>query len=280
MTKGTAAVPAVPPLEPKARFGDLVAAEWIKLWSLRSTPWAFAATVVLTLTITVFGAIADAQHYTGYDADHKAYFRSFGTLADAFSRGASTMVIVGAGAIGAITVLGECTTGMIRTTFAAVPARTSVMAAKLAVVTAATTLLGVACAFGSYAAAQAVLAGQDVAVGLGHPGMMRLLLASVLLAPVSALVGMGLAAVIRHSVLTIVATIALLFVVPSMLDDRSHFGVSLVHMTIPQAWDRLGHAPASSPQWPWTVWGAFLVLAVWVLVAAALTVFTTNHRDQ
>ncbi|MFF4385041.1 ABC transporter permease [Kitasatospora sp. NPDC001547] len=279
-TSKTAGAPVVPPLEPKARFGDLVAAEWIKLWSLRSTPWAFAATVLLVLTITLFGAMSDAQHFAGFDDDQKAYYRAFGSVAATFSQGAATMVIVGAGAIGAIAVLGEYTSGMIRTTFTAVPARSSVMAAKLAVVAVATTVLGVATALASYGAAQAVLSGQDAAVGLGHPGILRLLVASAVLAPVSALVGMGIAAVIRHSVLTIVATIAVLFVIPSMLNSRSQFGASLVHMTISQAWQRIGHEQATTEMWPWTVGGACVVLAVWSLVAGALTVYTASHRDQ
>ncbi|MCQ9178181.1 ABC transporter permease [Streptomyces sp. IBSBF 2953] len=268
------------PRELNARFSDLLASEWIKLWSLRSIPWAFAGTVAVILTITVTGAIADSGHYSGNDEQGKAYFRAFGTVSATFNTGAATMLIVGAGAIGAIAVLGEYTTGMIRTTFTAVPARRSVMAAKVAVTVAAATALGVAAALLSYGAAQTVLSGQGVAVGLGHPGITRLIIASAALAPVAALVGMGLAAVIRHSVLTIVVTIALLFVIPSVINGQSHFGASLLHMTILQAWRRIGYDQAVGEMWPWTTGGAYIVLVVWALVAAALAVLTPNHRDQ
>ncbi|MFF3334798.1 ABC transporter permease [Streptomyces sp. NPDC002888] len=268
------------PLEPKASFSDLLASEWIKLWSLRSIPWAFAGTVAVILTITITGAVADAHHYTGNNEKDQAYFRAFGTVAATFNTGAATMLIVGAGAIGAITVLGEYTTGMIRTTFTAVPARRSVMAAKVAVIVGAATALGVVAALLSYGAAQAVLSGEDVGVGLGHPGIVRLLIASAALAPVAALVGMGLAALIRHSVLTIVVTIALLFVIPSVINGQSHFGASLLHMTILQAWRRIGYDQAVGEMWPWTVGGAYIVLVVWSLIAAGLAIITPNHRDQ
>lgn len=271
-TTGTAA--------PQARFTDLLAAEWIKLWSLRSTPWAFAATVAAVLTVTVTAAYADSQNWSQYGEAQRAYFRMFGTVGDSFPTGAATLLILGAGAIGAITILGEYTTGLIRTTFTAVPARRSVLAAKVAVVTANTTVLGAGLALASFGAAQAILSGRDAAVGLGHHGVVRLLLASAALAPVSALVGMGLAAVIRHSVLTIVATISLLFVLPSLLSSRKHLPVSVLHMTVLQAWERIGHDQGSTTPWPWTVPGACAVLAVWALVATLLAVLTSNHRDQ
>ncbi|MER7773290.1 ABC transporter permease [Kitasatospora sp. NPDC096140] len=273
-------VPDAPALELKARFTDLFAAEWIKLWSLRSTPWAFAATVAAVLTVTVTAACADSQNWTQYDEEHREYFRMFGTVGDSFPTGAATLLILGAGAIGATTILGEYTTGMIRTTFTAVPARRSVMAAKMAVVTVTTTVLGMALALASFGAAQGILSGQDAAVGFSHHGVVRLLVASAVLAPVSALVGMGLAAVIRHSVLTIVATITLLFVLPSLLNSQKHLTVSLLHMTVLQAWGRIGRDQATTAMWPWTVAGACTVLAVWVVVAAMLALFTSNHRDQ
>ncbi|MFD5799514.1 ABC transporter permease [Streptomyces diastatochromogenes] len=273
-------VPSNPPLEPKARFSDLFAAEWIKLWSLRSTLWAFAATAALVLTSTASNARGDAQQYAQHNEAKRALFRLLGTVADSFPSGSATMLMIGAGAIGAVTVIGEYTTNLIRTTFTAVPARSSVMAAKVAVVIVATTVFGVLVAFASYGAAQAVLSGQDAAVGLGHPGIMRLLVASALLAPVSALVGMGVATVIRNSVFTIVVTTALLFVLPTLFNDRSRLSASFLHMTVLQAWGRIGQGQAAGEEWPWTVGGACIVLAVWTLVAAATTIFSSNRRDQ
>ena len=37
------------PPGPVARFSDLLASEWIMLWSLRSIPWAFAGTVAVNV---------------------------------------------------------------------------------------------------------------------------------------------------------------------------------------------------------------------------------------
>lgn len=270
----------VPIPEPRARFTDLLAAEWIKLWSLRSTIWAFSVSVLAIVGFSATAAIADYQNWPGYDAEHQAYFRMFGAVADSFSTGSATLVMLGAGAIGAITILGEYTTGMIRTTFTAVPARRSVMAAKVVVVVATTTVFGAVVALASFGVAQWILSGRDAGVGLGHPGALRLVVASALLAPVSALVGMGMAAVIRHSVLTIVTTITLLFVLPTVLSSHRHFSVDILHMMVSQAWRRLAYDQSSTAAWPWTTTGAWTVYAVWALVAIVLAVFSSDRRDQ
>ncbi|MEV7116814.1 ABC transporter permease [Streptomyces anulatus] len=279
-TTTTPQLPDAPVLEPKARFTDLLAAEWMKLWSLRSNVWAFAATMAAVLVVTATAAYGNYQNWPGYDEKQREYFRTFGAMGDSFTTGSATVLLLGAGAIGALSILSEYTTGMIRTTFTAVPARRSVMAAKVGAVTAATTIFGMVMALVSFCVAQGILSGRDAAVGLGHDGVLRLLLASALLAPVSALIGMALAAIIRHSVLTIVATVVLFFVVPSMLNAREHLSATVLHMTVLQAWQRLTYDEISDALWPWTATGAWTVLGIWALVAAVLVVFSADRRDQ
>ncbi|WP_448700161.1 ABC transporter permease [Streptomyces avidinii] len=230
--------------------------------------------------ISISTAYGDYQSYPGLDADRQEYFRAFGALGDCFPTGSATFLVFGAGAIGAISVLSEFTTGMIRTTFAAVPARRSVMAAKVGVVTAATTAFGLVAVLASYGGVQWILSGHGAAAGLGHPGVPRLLAASVVLAPVSALVGMGMGVVIRHSVPTIVATITLLFVVPSLLDPKDYLSATFLHTMVLQAWQRLTYESATAELWPWSHTGAWTVLAVWALVATVLTVFSSDRRDH
>lgn len=168
---------------------------------------------------------------------------------------------------------------MIRTTFMAVPARRSVMAAKVGVVAATTTVLGLLAVGISYGAVQWILSGRGVAAGLDHPGVPRMLAASVVLAPVSALVGMGMGAILRHSAITIVTTITLLFVVPSLLDEQDHISASILHTMVLQSWQRLTFEP-SGQTWPWTAAGAWTALAGWALVATLLTVFASSRRDE
>ncbi|WP_018215881.1 ABC transporter permease [Salinispora vitiensis] len=193
--------------------------------------------------------------------------------------GAATVLALGAGAIGAIALLGEYTTGMIRTTFTAVPARRAVLAAKAVVIAGSTAAFGAVVAVASFGLTQGILSGRDSAVGFGDPAALRLLAATALLAPLSALVGMGMAAVFRNSALTIVATITLLFMLPSLLSGRQHLGATILHMMVLPAWQRLTFVDTEGTPWPWTTTGAWSVLATWAAVATGLVVLPWNRRD-
>lgn len=54
-TSAPATTSAASLAEPPARFRDLIASEWIKMRSLRSTPWALA---FITLFVIGSGAVA------------------------------------------------------------------------------------------------------------------------------------------------------------------------------------------------------------------------------
>ncbi|MFC3578018.1 ABC transporter permease [Streptomyces yaanensis] len=263
---------------PRARFTDLLAAEWIKLRSLRSTYWALGATALAVIAFNANAARTDYNEVTGVDSAHWA-------LRDAFTPGAAMMLLLAAASIGAITVVGEYSTGLIRTTFAAVPDRRALMTAKVAVVTAVMTVYGAVIAGMSFAATQAILDGRGKAVSLGHPGALRVVVASALLAPVCALAGMGLGALIRHSATTMVLTTFVLLLLPSFITERYHW-TACVRNALPfNAWVRLvdigyGHHPFTlASRYPTTVTGGWIVFAAWALVTAVVTVVAVDRRD-
>ncbi|MGI3223428.1 hypothetical protein ACRJ4B_05100 [Streptomyces sp. GTA36] len=60
--------------EPRARFRDLVAAEWIKLWSLRSNTWAFVIGALAVIGFNVGTAWDTYRYWTAQDARSRADF--------------------------------------------------------------------------------------------------------------------------------------------------------------------------------------------------------------
>ncbi|OKJ96898.1 ABC transporter permease [Streptomyces sp. CB03234] len=267
-----------------ARFTDLLAAEWIKLWSLRSTPWAFLIGALAVVGINVNGSLADYTNYPGYPQGIKDFFVPMWSLRDAFTVESSMVLMLATGSIGALAVISEYGTGQIRTTFAAVPARRSVVAAKLSVVTVLMTLYGAVVAGTSFGVTQAILAGRGVGVSLGHPGALRVVVASALLAPVCALAGMGLGSVIRHTAGTIVAVTGFLLLLPSLFTDRDHWTATVLHALPHGAWDRLVEAevanwPGPPAAYPSSIAGSWVVYAVWAVVAAVVAVVVIDVRD-
>ncbi|WP_327418736.1 ABC transporter permease subunit [Streptomyces sp. NBC_01233] len=265
----------------RVRFRDLLAAEWIKLWSLRSTPWAFGISALAVIGINVNAAIADYNNYPNYPQGAKDLFVPIWAMRDAFTLGAGMVLMLAAGSIGALTLVGEYSTGQIRTTFAAVPARRSVVAAKMAVVTAVMLVYGAFVSAVSFAATQAILSGRHVGLPLDYPGALRATAASALLAPVCALVGMGLGALLRHTATTIVTLTGVLLLLPSLINDRNAWSAALLHALPRGAWDRLtevGDSPVPV-LYPATITGAWIVYAAWPLAAAAIAAVVVHRRD-
>jgi ABC-2 type transport system permease protein len=270
--------------EPRARFSDLLAAEWIKLWSLRSTSLGLTFCALIVIGITTNAAVADYTNWPAYSANIKAYFVPIWSMRDAFNDPAGLVFMLVCGSIGAIAVVGEYSSGLIRTTFGAVPARRSVMAAKVTVVTGVFLVFGTVVSATAFGVTQAVLSGHHVGLSIGYPGALRAVAASAVLAPVCALIGMGIGAVVRHTATTIVTTTAVLLLLPRLVESRRYQWVATLHNAMPApAWDRLTETAAGTAldheRFAPTIAGSWIVFAAWSLVAAILAVTVVHRRD-
>jgi hypothetical protein len=266
--------------QPAARFRDLLAAEWIKLRSLRSIAWALAVSALVVVGMNVNGAIADYRNWPNYSPETRAWGFSL-ALGDAFSRHAAMVLMLAAGSIGAVTVVSEYGTGLIRTTFAAVPARRSVTAAKLAVVTSVFLLFGALVTAMSFWLTQSILAGRHTAVPLTHPGVLRAELASALLAPLCALVGMGLGVLIRHSATTMVTSAGTLLLLPAFFDEKHRWSADIAHAMPFNAWNRLRDIGSWYPPGfhRASIGDSWTVYLVWSLASVAIALTLIDSRD-
>ncbi|MGW7067430.1 ABC transporter permease [Streptomyces sp. NPDC054855] len=277
MTILTASVAA----ERRARFRDLVAAEWIKLRSLRSTAWVLLLSALSVLAFNVGTAYDTYRYWSERNGSDRADFIRDGIpLLEAFTSNGALVYMLTVGAVGALPVVGEYGTGMIRTTFTAVPDRRAVMAAKATVIAAVTTVFGAVVSAASFALTQAVLSGRDAGIGISHPGALRAVVASALLAPVCALAGMALGALFRHGATTMAAVFAVLILFPALLTDDRRWTASVSHALPLNAWDRLAQPGGPPDLYPWTTTGAWTVYGVWALIAVSVAVTAVQRRDQ
>ncbi|MFF8840855.1 ABC transporter permease [Streptomyces sp. NPDC015130] len=275
-------VRVAPVTEPRARFRDLLASEWLKLWSLRSTGWSLLLGALAVIAFNLGTAWDHYRYWLQYDAASRAEFVAKDmALWDAFTYNAAMVLILASAATGAVAVVGEYGSGLIRTSFTAVPARGSLMAAKVLVVTVTQSAFGAVVAGASFWSTQAMLSARDIGLPITHPGAVRIVVASALLAPVCAVTGMALGALLRRSAVSIVGAVVLLLLLPAVLSDRRHLTAVLAHATPLHAWERLADmGPATETPFPWTTGAAWLVYALWVLGAAAVTVVAVRRRDQ
>ncbi|MCM2393255.1 ABC transporter permease subunit [Streptomyces albipurpureus] len=273
-----------------ARFRDLLAAEWIKLWSLRSSYWALGGGALTVIGINVNSARSNADRLADQPPLPPAPPPGFpdlpqmvfDPLATAFVDPAWQLLMVIAGSVGAIAVFGEYTSGLIRTTFAAVPARRAVMTAKATVLAVVMLALGAVVAGTSFGVTQAILRDHN-GLSLSDPGALRAVAASTLLAPLCAFVGMALGALIRHAAGTVAAVAGVLLLLPALFQGETYRWVAEIGDAMPlTAWNALVQNPESNDGmglYPVSVTEAWSVFGGWSLVAVIIAVTVVHRRD-
>ncbi len=118
-------------------FGGVLRSEWIKLRSLRSTLWCYLIIVVLTIGLGLLIAGALPAPTTGTPTPSHDVQQSTWVTVSTLGIGFAQLV---SAVLGALVITGEYGTGMIRSTFAAVPKRLPAIVAK-ALVFAVTTFV-------------------------------------------------------------------------------------------------------------------------------------------
>ena len=121
------------------------------------------------------------------------------------------------GVLGVLVITAEYSTGVIRSTFAAVPKRLPVLWAKagvLAVVTGVPMLVAV---FTAFFTGQAILSGDGTGAALTDPGVLRAVLGSVGFLAGVALLGLAIGAIVRNTAGAIAALVAILLLLPGLL---------------------------------------------------------------
>lgn len=178
--------------------------EAFKILTLRSTAILFAITVAGTLLGTLAEVHADLRHvagwYAGFDATNEAL----------------TGMIVAAltgGVFGALAITGEYSTGTIRTTLAATPRRTGLLAAKVGVTATATVVFSALLSFASFLLGQAILSGGGAPhASLATRGAFRAVTMTGVFIALLALMSMGFGLVLRSTAGAVAAFAGVVFV--------------------------------------------------------------------
>jgi hypothetical protein len=188
-------------------FPTAAAMEWHKLRTVRST-WYILAAFAVTMT----GVAVLVLSHENYGQLSAAGRVAFDPVHDTFIGLVLGQLL--AGVLGVLAITTEFSSGMIRATFAAVPGRPLVLAAKTAVLGAVTLAAGQLTAFAAFAAGQATLQAPAPHSTLGQPGVLRAVLVAGAYPALVALIGLGTGAVIRHTAGAIFALVGVLFVLP------------------------------------------------------------------
>ena len=277
--------------EPRPRFRDLCRMEWIKVASLRSTWFVLLAAAVATVLINLNNVHSDLS-YLDRDLAHPAQVMPDGhvwhffydPLFRSLSRIAVQLMMLGGAAVGALTMFGEFSTGQVRTTFAAVPRRGGVVAAKITVLCTITTVLAFIVTLISFLGGQAMVSSRHVGLSITDHDAQIAIAAYTLVVPVCALIGMLFGALIRNATASIVAVVAFLFLVPAFFGgDKYRIVKEIGHLFPGNAEDNLA-SYAKNPnlnmgKWPASHMHSWAVLAGWAVISIGVALFVVKKRD-
>ena len=189
--------------------------EWTKFWSLR--PSWITLGVALALLIA-FGAIAaytyspDAVATTGPPPPGA----SDDSDAVALALTGVSFASLAVGVLGVLLSAGEYSTGMIRSTLAAVPRRLPVMWSKAAVIGPPVLILSTIGALAAFQLGTPGLDGETIALSLGDDGVLRSLAGAGVYLGLVAVFGVALGVLIRSSAGAIAALVGILLVLPGL----------------------------------------------------------------
>lgn len=267
----------------RVRFSGVLHSEWIKLRSLRSTIWSLLVLVLVPIGIGVLlASLADdgGRTVTG-DAARNALVQ--------YSTSGATIAVLVVAVIGALVVTGEYGTGMIRSTFSAVPRRWEALAAK-GIVLAATVFVTSAVSVWATAFTTLPIADANgVEASLDASVAMPLLGASVYLTLI-ALLAFAVGVVLRSTAGAIATVLGLMLVAPVVVQLVQGFTnatwLGTLNNLLPQNAGQplMQFGAEDTSGWHDGVlalggWSGFAVLAAWVVAASATALVLAQKRD-
>lgn len=267
----------------RLHFSGVLRSEWIKMRSLRSTIWSLVVLVVLPVGIGVLLASLandDGRSITG-DAARNALVQ--------YSTVGTTISVLVVAVIGALVVTGEYGTGMIRSTFAAVPRRWEALAAK-GIVLAVT--LFVASAISVWATAFVtvpIASANHVDASLDGSVAMPLLGASVYVTLIG-LLAFAVGIIVRSTAGAIASVLGLMLVAPVIVQLVQGFTnakwLGTLNNVLPQNAGQplMQFGTKDTAGWHDGVlalggWSGFAVLTAWVVVAMVTALVLAQKRD-
>jgi ABC-2 type transport system permease protein len=118
--------------------------------------------------------------------------------------------------LGVLVISGEYSTGMIRSTFAAVPRRLPVLWAKTAVYAAVVLGLMLPASFVTFFVTQVILKQHHVQTTIGAPHVLRAVVGAALFLTVTGLLGLAIGSLVRNTAGGIAAFAGVMFVLPGI----------------------------------------------------------------
>lgn len=251
-------------------FPRLLRSEVIKLTTVRSTVWSLSVSVVIILGFSAIMAFASKNQDVFGPGEV-----GLGVMAAVIGVYFAQLVYVVLGVIG---IGSEYSTGMIRSTLSAAPARIPALLAKLVVVGVVSFVVSLASLFAAFFLVQAVLSSTDLGASLGDPQALRILVGAALYVAVMAMFSLSVGAIVRNTAAGIAIIVGLLLILPTFLplipwqflkDLTTYLPSEGMSIFLPSGDQGAAHS----------VGGGFAILLAWMVVSTVVAAVLLKRRD-
>ena len=251
---------------------QVVRSEWTKIRSVASTVWTLGIAAVVTIALGMLISALVNRDWDNMSQEDKVTFDPTYVSFAGMSLGQLSMIV-----FGVLVVSNEYSTGMIRTSLAAVPQRGTFLFSKIAVATALAFSVGLALSFVTFFLGQAMLGGHRTS--LDEPGVLRAVIGGGLYMTLIAVFSMGVAAMLRGPMLALGVLMPFFFLVSNILGNVS--ATKKVARYLPdQAGSKIMQVvPPVDDNTPYGPWGGLGIMVLWVLVALLGGYALLRRRD-
>ncbi len=246
-----------------------VKSEWVKFRSLRSSWFVLGGAVLGMLVLSLVIA---------YNTRHLTAQQDTNDLVPSATLQGYYLAQLLIGALGVLFVSGEFSTGMIRSTFAAVPKRLPVLWAKLIVFVVVTAVAMITISIVAFLASQAFIGHYRTGFSLSDPGALRVVLGTGVYLTLVGVIGGMLGWIVRSTPGALVSYFALTLLFPVLFGNLlGAWGKHVAEFLPAQAGGAFATSIPESPHL--SQWAGFFVLVAWVVVGIGVAAVSVRRRD-
>ncbi|AXJ09303.1 ABC transporter permease [Arthrobacter sp. PM3] len=266
---------------PGPSFARVLNSEFIKFRTLLSTLILLGSTVAVMVGFGALSAWGTGQFSEAAASDPQAaaqFAAQGGDLAVGVPTSGIAFAQLILGSLGVLLMSSEFTTGMARSTFAAVPKRIPAFAAKLVVVGVTSFVITAASTLAAGFVSVPILDNYGLGLDMGSSQSVKLLIVNSIYVAAVAAIGMALGTLIRNSAGGIMSLVGLFFVAPIafqlipgdfFVEARKYLPGNTV-----EPLTAVEHVPNTLEAWQ-----AGLVLGAWVVIPVVLAAVLLKKRD-
>ncbi|MEU9334467.1 ABC transporter permease [Streptomyces sp. NPDC048290] len=251
---------------------QVIRSEWTKIRSVASTVWTLSLAVVVTIGLGILISALSKSEYDNLSQESQVSFDPTYTSFAGMSLGQLAMIV-----FGVLVVSNEYSTGMIRTSLAAVPQRGTLLSSKVAVAAALALVVGMVTSFITFFLGQAMLG--DLSASIGDPGVLRAVIGGGLYMTLIAMFSMGIATMLRSPMLSLGILMPFFFLISNILGAVS--ATKTVGQYLPdQAGSKIMQVVTPvNDDTPYGPWGGLAIMVAWVAAALLGGYVLLKRRD-